>query len=58
MCDVLLTHSYHSLRPQASEDAAVSSPRTLYAAGLLRDRGISVALDSMLENPEENFEKC
>lgn len=60
MCDVLLTHSYHLFfdRKQVRKMQPYPPLGTLYAAGLLRDRGISVALfDSMIENPEENFGK-
>src|SRR5215813_1852062 len=58
--DVLLTHSYHLFfdRKQVRKMQPYPPLGTLYAAGLLRDRGISVALfDSMLENPEESFGK-
>ncbi len=60
MIDVLLTHSYHLLfdRKQVRKMQPYPPLGTLYAAGLLRDRGISVALfDSMLEDPEVNFGK-
>jgi anaerobic magnesium-protoporphyrin IX monomethyl ester cyclase len=58
MVDVLLTHSYHLFfdRKQVRKMQPYPPLGTLYAAGLLRERGISVGLfDSMLENPEENF---
>jgi radical SAM superfamily enzyme YgiQ (UPF0313 family) len=58
MTDVLLTHSYHLFfdRKQARKMQPYPPLGTLYAAGLLQNRGISVALfDSMLENPEEHF---
>ena len=58
MVDVLLTHSYHLFfdRKQTRKMQPYPPLGTLYAAALLRERGLSVALfDSMLENPEENF---
>ena len=58
MVDVLLTHSYHLFfdRKQVRKMQPYPPLGTLYAAGVLRDRGISVALfDSMLSDPEENF---
>jgi anaerobic magnesium-protoporphyrin IX monomethyl ester cyclase len=60
MADVLLTHSYHLFfdRKQVRKMQPYPPLGTLYAAALLRDRGISVALfDSMLQNPEESFGK-
>ena len=61
MADILLTHSYHLYydRKQVRKMQPYPPLGTLYAAALLRDRGISVALfDSMLQNPEENFGKA
>lgn len=58
MVDVLLTHSYHLYydRKQVRKMQPYPPLGTLYAAGLLRQRGVSVALfDSMLENPDEGF---
>jgi anaerobic magnesium-protoporphyrin IX monomethyl ester cyclase len=56
--DVLLTHSYHLYydRKQVRKMQPYPPLGTLYAAGLLRQRGFSVALfDSMLEDPEQGF---
>jgi anaerobic magnesium-protoporphyrin IX monomethyl ester cyclase len=56
--DVLLTHSYHLYydRKQARKMQPYPPLGTLYAAALLRQHGISVALfDSMLEDPERGF---
>jgi radical SAM superfamily enzyme YgiQ (UPF0313 family) len=56
--DVLLTHSYHLYydRKQARKMQPYPPLGTLYAAALLRQHGISVALfDSMLEGPERGF---
>jgi len=56
--DVVLTHSYHLPydRKQAQKMEPYPPLGTLYAAGLLRTNGISVALfDSMLEQPEEGL---
>lgn len=61
MADILLTHSYHLFfdRKQARKMKPYPPLGTLYAAGLLRERGFSVALfDSMLENPETGFERA
>jgi anaerobic magnesium-protoporphyrin IX monomethyl ester cyclase len=61
MADVLLTHSYHLFldRKQVRKMQPYPPLGTLYAAALLRDRGIPVALfDSMLENPKEHFGKA
>jgi anaerobic magnesium-protoporphyrin IX monomethyl ester cyclase len=61
MADVLLTHSYHLFldRKQARKMKPYPPLGTLYAAALLREKGFSVALfDSMLENPEEEFERA
>jgi anaerobic magnesium-protoporphyrin IX monomethyl ester cyclase len=58
LVDVLLTHSYHLYhdRKQARKMQPYPPLGTLYAAALLRRKGISVALfDSMLENPEQGF---
>ena len=58
MVDVLLTHSYHLYydRKQARRMQPYPPLGTLYAAALLRQHGISVALfDSMLEDPERGF---
>ncbi len=60
MVDVLLTHSYHLFfdRKQARKMKPYPPLGTLYAAALLREKGFSVALfDSMLENPEEGFDR-
>jgi anaerobic magnesium-protoporphyrin IX monomethyl ester cyclase len=59
--DVLLTHSYHLPydRKQAQKMEPYPPLGTLYAAGLLRTSGISVALfDSMLEPPEEGLRRA
>src|ERR1700688_1595589 len=59
--DVLLTHSYHLPydRKQAQKMEPYPPLGTLYAAGLLRTKGISVALfDSMLELPEEGLQRA
>src|SRR5215831_7586687 len=56
--DVLLTHSYHLYydRKQVRKMQPYPPLGTLYAAGLLRQQGFSVALfDTMLEDPEEGF---
>lgn len=58
MTDVLLTHSYHLFYdPKQVRKMRPYPPLgTLYAAALLRQHGLSVALfDSMLENPERGF---
>lgn len=58
MVDVLLTHSYHLLYdPKQVRKMQPYPPLgTLYAAALLRQRGVSVALfDTMLEEPERGF---
>ncbi len=58
MIDILLTHSYHLYydRKQARKMQPYPPLGTLYAAGLLRQRGFSVAVfDSMLEDPERGF---
>jgi anaerobic magnesium-protoporphyrin IX monomethyl ester cyclase len=56
--DVLLTHSYHLYydRKQASREQPYPPLGTLYAAGLVRGAGFSVALfDTMIHDPIENF---
>ena len=58
MVDVLLTHSYHLYhdRKQVRKMQPYPPLGPLYAAALLRQSGVSVALfDSMLENPERGF---
>jgi anaerobic magnesium-protoporphyrin IX monomethyl ester cyclase len=57
--DVLLTHSYHLYydRKQTRKMQPYPPLGTLYAAGLLRSAGLSVAVfDTMLNDPEEGFE--
>ena len=61
MVDVLVTHSYHL--PYDAKQLRKMQPyvplATLYAASALRESGISVAaFDSMLQDPDENFELC
>ncbi len=59
MVDVLLTHSYHLLydRKQARKMQPYPPLGTLYAAAVLKQHGLSVALfDSMLEDPEPEFQ--
>lgn len=61
MTDVLLTHSYHLFydRKQTRKMQPYPPLGTLYAAGLLRDAGLSVAVfDTMLTDPEQNFESA
>lgn len=61
MADVLLTHSYHLPydRKQLRKMEPYPPLGTLYAAGLLREHGISVAVfDSMLEEPESGLRKA
>src|SRR3984893_18403869 len=61
VADVILTHSYHLPydRKQAQKMEPYPPLGTLYAAGLLRANGISVALfDSMLEPPEEGLRRA
>ena len=61
MADVLLTHSYHLPydRKQVRKMEPYPPLGTLYAAGLLRTQGISVALfDSMLEEPEAGLREA
>lgn len=58
MADVLLTHSYHLAydRKQARKMEPYSPLGTLYAAGLLREHGISVAVsDPMLAEPQSGL---
>ena len=58
LVDVLLTHSYHLNydRKQVRKMQPYPPLGTLYAAGILRRHGFSVALfDSMLEDPEQGF---
>jgi anaerobic magnesium-protoporphyrin IX monomethyl ester cyclase len=57
--DVLLTHSYHLYydRKQTRKMQPYPPLGTLYAAGLLRGAGHSVAVfDTMLNDPEEGFQ--
>jgi anaerobic magnesium-protoporphyrin IX monomethyl ester cyclase len=57
--DVLLTHSYHLYydRKQTRKMQPYPPLGTLYAAGLLRRAGLSVAVfDTMLNDPEEGFQ--
>ena len=59
VADVLLTHSYHLYydRKQTRKMQPYPPLGTLYAAALLRQAGISVALfDTMLTNPDEQFQ--
>jgi anaerobic magnesium-protoporphyrin IX monomethyl ester cyclase len=61
VADVLLTHSYHLPydRKQVRKMQPYPPLGTLYAASVLRENGISVAVfDSMLEEPEEGFRKA
>ena len=61
MADVLLTHSYHLAydRNQMRKMEAYPPLGTLYAAGLLRQQGISVAVfDGMLQEPEEGLREA
>ena len=61
MTDVLLTHSYHLYfdRKQTRKMQPYPPLGTLYAAALLRDAGISVALfDTMLNDPEGGFQSA
>jgi anaerobic magnesium-protoporphyrin IX monomethyl ester cyclase len=58
LTDVLLTHSYHLLydAKQLRKMQPYTPIGTLYAATVLRDHGISVAVfDSMLEDPSMKF---
>ena len=59
MADVLLTHSYHLYydRKQVRKMQPYPPLGTLYAAALLRSKGISVAVfDTMLNDPEQQFQ--
>jgi anaerobic magnesium-protoporphyrin IX monomethyl ester cyclase len=59
VADVLLTHSYHLYydRKQTRKMQPYSPLGTLYAAALLRNAGLSVALfDTMLNDPEQGFQ--
>jgi len=61
MVDVLLTHSYHLAydRKQVRKKEPYPPLGTLYAAGLLRQQGISVAVfDGMLQPPEEGLREA
>jgi anaerobic magnesium-protoporphyrin IX monomethyl ester cyclase len=61
VADVLLTHSYHLYydRKQTRKMQPYPPLGTLYAAALLRQVGLSVALfDTMLNDPEERFEEA
>jgi anaerobic magnesium-protoporphyrin IX monomethyl ester cyclase len=61
VADVLLTHSYHLPydRKQVRKMQPYPPLGTLYAASVLRQAGISVAVfDSMLEEPESGFRKA
>lgn len=61
MADVLLTHSYHLSydRKQVRKMEPYPPLGTLYAAGLLREQGISVAVfDPMLLEPESGLEEA
>ena len=58
MVDVLLTHSYHLFydRKQVRKMQPYPPLGTLYAASLLRQQGVSVAVfDTMLNDPDEGF---
>ncbi len=58
MVDVLLTHSYHLPydRKQVHKMQPYPPLGALYAASLLRQKGLTVALfDAMLEPPEQGF---
>jgi anaerobic magnesium-protoporphyrin IX monomethyl ester cyclase len=59
--DVLLTHSYHLYydRKQSRKMQPYPPLGTLYAASLLRNAGLSVAVfDTMLNDPEEGFQEA
>jgi anaerobic magnesium-protoporphyrin IX monomethyl ester cyclase len=61
VADVLLTHSYHLPfdRKQSRKMEPYPPLGTLYAAGLLRANGISVAVfDTMLQEPETGFREA
>ncbi|WP_117301455.1 B12-binding domain-containing radical SAM protein [Paracidobacterium acidisoli] len=59
--DVLFTHSYHLYydRKQVQRQQPYPPLGTLYAAGLAREAGYSVALfDTMIDDPEHGFEEA
>jgi anaerobic magnesium-protoporphyrin IX monomethyl ester cyclase len=59
MADILLTHSYHLYydRKQMRKMQPYPPLGTLYAASLLRNAGLSVAVfDTMLNDPETRFQ--
>ena len=61
MAEILLTHSYHLFYDQKQTRKMQPYPPlgTLYAAGLLRQHGYSVAVfDTMLNDPESGFEEA
>jgi anaerobic magnesium-protoporphyrin IX monomethyl ester cyclase len=61
VADVLLTHSYHLYydRKQVRKMQPYPPLGTLYAAALLRNAGLSVAVfDTMLSDPEQGFEQA
>jgi len=61
MADVLLTHSYHLYydRKQMRKMQPYPPLGTLYAASLLRNAGLSVAVfDTMLNDPEAEFQSA
>lgn len=61
MVDVLLTHSYHLPydRKQVRKQQPYPPLGTLYAAALLRENGVSVAVfDTMLNDPIEGFREA
>ncbi len=61
MADVLLTHSYHLPydRKQVRKMQPYPPLGTLYAAGLLRSKGISVGVfDTMLSDPDAGFKEA
>ncbi len=61
MADILLTHSYHLYydRKQMRKMQPYPPLGTLYAASLLRNAGLSVAVfDTMLNDPEAGFQSA
>jgi radical SAM superfamily enzyme YgiQ (UPF0313 family) len=61
VADVLLTHSYHLYydRKQTRKMQPYPPLGTLYAASLLRNAGLSVAVfDTMLNDPEDGFQSA
>src|SRR5215475_2166745 len=61
MCDVLLTHSYHLFfdRKQVRKMQPYPPLGTLYAAGVLRQHGVSVGVfDAMLDEPGPGFREA